>query len=319
MHVLIADPFQSAGVEGLRALGCQVSHEPAASGETLVDAVANLRPDVLVVRSTKAPEAVLAAAPLKLVIRAGSGYDNIDVAAAQRLGIPVANCPRMNSIAVAELAFAFIAAIDRRLPDNLDALRAGQWRKGEFSKARGLYGRTLGVVGLGSIGTELVQRARAFGMHVVGWSRSLTPQRAAYLGVRPVGSPEEVAAAADVVSVHIVLSDETRGSLGKPFFDAVQPGAILINTARAELLDQDALREAILTKGIKVGLDVWPNEPPGTEGTFSSDLVGLPGVYGTAHIGASTQQAQDAVALEVVRIVRELIADRPVPNLVEPR
>ncbi len=316
MHVLIADPFQTAGVEGLEALGCRVSHEPGASGAALVEAVSRLQPDVLIVRSTKAPAAVLEAAPLKLVIRAGSGYDNIDIAAAGRLGVPVANCPRMNSIAVAELAFAFIAAIDRRLPDNLDALHAGQWRKGEFAKARGLYGSTLGVIGVGSIGGELVARARAFGMHVVGWSRSLTPERAAYLGIRPLGSPEEVAAASDVVSLHIVLSDATRGLIGKSFFDAMRPGAVLVNTARAELLDLDALKDAIAGKGIKVAMDVWPDEPPGTEGDFVSDLVNLPGVYGTAHIGASTQQAQDAVATEVVRIVRELVADRPIPNLV---
>jgi len=319
MHVLIADPFQDTGLKGLAELGCRVSHEPGVKGPALVEAVARLQPDVLVVRSTKAPAEVLGAAPLKLVIRAGSGYDNIDIAAAVRLGIPVANCPRMNSVAVAELAFAFIAAMDRRLPENLDALRAGQWRKGEFAKAHGLFGRTLGIVGVGSIGSELVHRARAFGMHVVGWSRSLTPMKAADLGLLRLGSPEEVAAASDVVSLHMVLADDTRGRIGKPFFEAMRPGALLVNTARAELLDVAALKDAIETKGVRLAMDVWPDEPPGTEGEFHSDLIGLPGVYGTAHIGASTEQAQDAVAAETVRIVRELMADRPIPNLVNPQ
>jgi len=318
MRVLIADAFEASGVDGLEALGCEVTVSPALTGDALVAAVAEAQPDVLIVRSTKVTEPIVAAGvpALRLVVRAGAGYDTIDVAAASRRGVYVANCPGQNSVAVAELAFGLIAALDRRIPDNVAALREGRWAKGEFSKARGLYGRTLGVVGLGSIAAELVKRAQAFGMPVVAWSRSLTDEAASELGVRRLGSPEEVAAAADVVSVHLALNDATRGFVGAAFFDAMRPGAAFVNTSRAEIVDAAALRAAIDAKGLRVALDVWPDEPSGSAGEFSSDLASVPGVIGTAHIGASTEQAQQAIASEAVRIVGEFAAGRDVPNVV---
>ena len=318
MRVLIADAFEAAGVEGLEALGCNVTVSPTLSGDTLVAAVAEAQPDVLIVRSTKVTEPVIAAASpaLRLILRAGAGYDTIDVPAASRRGVYVANCPGQNSVAVAELAFGLIAALDRRIPDNVAALREGRWAKGEFSKARGLYGRTLGVVGLGSIAAELVKRARAFGMPVVAWSRSLTDEAAAELGVRRASSPEEVAAAADVVSVHLALNDATRGFIGEAFFGAMREGAGFVNTSRAEIVDAAALRRAIEAKGLRVALDVWPDEPSGSAGEFHSELAAFPGVIGTAHIGASTEQAQQAIAAEAVRIVAEFGAGRDVPHVV---
>ena len=155
-----------------------MSFEPDLKDEALAEAVRTLNPDVLVVRSTKVTEPMLAAGALKLVVRAGAGYNTIDVAAASRRGIYVSNCPGKNSIAVAELAFALVLALDRRVADNVIALRRGEWNKKEFSKARGLYGRTLGLIGTGQIGQEMIPRARAFGMKVVAWSRSLTAESA---------------------------------------------------------------------------------------------------------------------------------------------
>ena len=143
MRVLVADSFDSSGLDALAKAGCTVTYRPQAKDQALVNEVAAAAPDVLIVRSTKVPEAVLAAGPLKLVVRAGAGYNTIDVAAASRLGIYVSNCPGKNSIAVAELAFALIAALDRRIADNVADLRAGVWNKGEYGKARGLFGRTL--------------------------------------------------------------------------------------------------------------------------------------------------------------------------------
>ena len=143
MRVLIADEFEQSGRDELQALGCEVRFAPKLKDEALVADVEQFRPDVLVVRGTKVPEAVLAAGALKLVVRAGAGYNTIDVAAASRRGIYVSNCPGKNSIAVAELAFGLILALDRQIPDNVIALRQGQWNKSAFSKARGLYGRTL--------------------------------------------------------------------------------------------------------------------------------------------------------------------------------
>ena len=214
MHVLIADKFEQSGRDGLQAIGCEVSYKPDLKDEALVEAIAETKPDALVVRSTKVNEAMLDAGALKLVVRAGAGYNTIDVAAASRRGIYVSNCPGKNSIAVAELAFALILALDRRIADNVISLRRGEWNKKEFSKARGLYGRTLGLVGLGRIGQEMIPRAQAFGMPVVAWSRSLTPARADSLGVEHKESPQEVARAADIVSVHLALTPDTRSLIG---------------------------------------------------------------------------------------------------------
>jgi D-3-phosphoglycerate dehydrogenase len=316
MRVLVADSFESSGLDALAEAGCTVTYRPQAKDQALVDEVAAAAPDVLIVRSTKVPEAVLAAAPLKLVVRAGAGYNTIDVAAASRLGIYVSNCPGKNSVAVAELAFALIAALDRRVADNVADLRAGVWNKSEYGKARGLYGRTLGLIGLGGIGSAMVPRALAFGMPVVAWSRSLTDQRAAELGITRLGSPAEVAEHADVVSVHLALNGETRGLLGADFFAAMREGAFFINTSRGEVIDQDALAAAVRDKGIRAGLDVFADEPSTGTGEFHPAIVDLPGVYGTHHIGASTDQAQLAIADEAVRIVRVFAETGAVPNVV---
>ncbi|MFT3860365.1 NAD(P)-dependent oxidoreductase [Micropruina sp.] len=316
MRVLVADAFEPSGLDALADAGCEVVYRPQAKDQALVDQVAAVAPDVLIVRSTKVPAAVLAAAPLKLVVRAGAGYNTIDVAAASRLGIYVSNCPGKNSIAVAELAFALIAALDRRVADNVADLRAGVWNKAEYGKARGLYGRTLGLIGLGGIGSAMVPRAHAFGMPVVAWSRSLTDQRASELGVTRVGSPAEVARACDVVSVHLALNGHTRGLLNADFFAQLRDGAYFINTSRGEVIDEAALAAAVRDKGVRAGLDVFADEPAGGRGEFHPAIVDLPGVYGTHHIGASTQQAQLAIADEAVRIVRVFAQTGTVPNVV---
>src|SRR6476659_8530468 len=234
MKVLVADKFEQSGRDGLEALGCEVSYQPDLKDDALVNAIGQEHPDVLVVRGTKVTEPMLAAGPLKLIVRAGAGYNTIDVAAASGRGIYVSNCPGKNSIAVAELAFALILALDRRVADNVIALRAGEWNKKEFSKARGLFGRTLGLVGVGKIGQEMIPRAKAFGMPVVAWSRSLTPEKAETLGVELKESPKAVASASDVVSVHLALNPETKNLLSTEFFNAMQEGAYFINTARGE-------------------------------------------------------------------------------------
>src|SRR5947209_10083899 len=210
MRILIADKFERFGRDGLQALGCEISFQPDLKDEALVETIAKEQPDVLVVRGTKVTEPMLAAGPLKLIVRAGAGYNTIDVAAASKRGIYVSNCTGKNSIAVAELAFALILALDRRVADNVIALRKGEWNKKEFSKARGLFGRTIGLIGLGKIGQEMIPRARAFGMPVIAWSRSLRPERASALGLEFKQSPMEVAQAADIVSVHLALNPHTK-------------------------------------------------------------------------------------------------------------
>jgi D-3-phosphoglycerate dehydrogenase len=261
-------------------------------------------------------DALRAGTALTLVIRAGAGIDTIDVAAASELGVFVSNCPGKNSIAVAELVLGLLLACDRRIPDQVVDLRLGQWNKGNYSKARGLYGRTLGIVGLGQIGREVAQRARAFGMRVIAWSRSLTHDEAERLGISYAQTPLEVAREADAVTINVAANAETRNLVNAEFLGAMKPGAYLINTARGSVVDEAALEQAVRDKGIRAGLDVFQNEPAGSTGEFSNPVVQNAGVYGTHHVGASTDQAQVAIAHEVIRIVQSFQSSGEVPNAV---
>ncbi len=331
MKVLVADKFEPSGIDGLKAAGCEVVYQPDLKDAALVEAIHSTEADVLVVRSTVVNEAMLDAGRLALVVRAGAGYNTIDVAAASTRGIYVSNCPGKNAIAVAELTFALILALDRRVPDNVANLREGRWNKKEYAKARGIFGRTLGLLGLGNIGREVARRAIAFGMPLVVWTRRfdgqhrvLTMDDAPLVGFEiPSGahvelapSPADVAARADILSVHLALGKETRGLVNTAVLDRLAPGAFVINTARGEIVDQDALASVVREKGIRVGLDVFPDEPAAATAEYRNPLVGLPGVYGTHHIGASTDQAQEAIAAETVRIVRTYMETGKVPNVV---
>jgi D-3-phosphoglycerate dehydrogenase len=325
VRVFVADAFEKSGIDGLRAAGCEVVHEPALEGDALADALARTSADVLVVRSTKVTAAMLDAGSLSLVVRAGAGYNTIDVAAASARGIYVSNCPGRNAVAVAELTLGLILALDRRIPDNVATLRAGHWDKKRFSKAAGLAGRTLGLLGYGAIGREVARRAQACGLHLVVWSRSLTPASdAATLGlhhspestVRVAASPADVAAACDILSVHVALAPATKQLVDADVLSKLKPGAFVINTARAEVMDYDALEAAVREKSLRVGLDVFRNEPSAGTGEYRDSLLELPDVYGTHHIGASTEQAQEAIAAETVRIVTAFKQSGKVPNCV---
>lgn len=316
MKVLVADKFEQSGLEGLKALGVEVLSEPDLKDEALKARIHESGCEVLVVRSTKVTEPMIAGSKLAVIIRAGAGYNTIDVVAASANGVYVTNCPGKNSQAVAELAFGLILSLDRHIPDNVSQLREGKWNKKQFSKAKGLYGRTLGLVGMGKIGQEMVTRARAFGMHVVAFSRWMTPDVAAAMGIGRAGSLEELAQLSDVVSVHVSLTPETKGILSKSFFAAMKPGAYFVNTSRCEVVDQAALESAMLSKGILAGLDVFEGEPSGGEGEYDGSIRNQPNAYCTHHIGASTDQAQEAVASEVVRIVKEYLLTGVVPNVV---
>ena len=332
MKILIADKFEQSGTDGLKAAGCEVVSDPDLKDDALREAIAATGADVLVVRGTKVTSAMLDSGRLSLVVRAGAGYNTIDVAAASKRGIYVSNCPGKNAIAVAELAFALMLALDRRVPDNVAELRAGKWNKKEYSKAQGLFGKTLGLLGVGNIGREMIRRAGGFGLNVVIWSRRFAGQRrpladheARELGVesalRQVAieiepTPADVAARADVLSLHLALGPETRGLVNADVLGRLKPGAILINTARGEVVDEAAAASAVRERGLRVGLDVFAQEPSGATGEFVSELASLPGVYGTHHIGASTEQAQDAIAAETVRIISTFKETGRVPNVV---
>jgi D-3-phosphoglycerate dehydrogenase len=315
--VLVADKFEKVGVDGLAELGCRVVLRPELSTADLPAAIRECDAKILVVRSTRVDAATLASgASLSLVIRAGAGIDTIDVPTASKLGVFVSNCPGKNSIAVAELVMGLMLACDRRIPDQVADLRAGSWRKGEYQKARGLHGRILGVVGLGQIGQLIVDRARAFGMTIVAWSRQLTVEDAARQGIGYCLTPLEVARLADVVTLNVAATPETQHLVNSEFLAAMKPGAYLINTSRGTVVDEAALDRAVREKGIRAGLAVFDPEPAGATGAFSNPIVQTPGVYGTHHVGASTDQAQVAIAHEVVRICRAYIETGAVPNCV---
>ncbi|HTO74382.1 MAG TPA: 3-phosphoglycerate dehydrogenase, partial [Gemmatimonadales bacterium] len=317
MKVLIADKFEKVGIDGLKELGCTVTLKPDVKAEELPALMREVDPAVLIVRSKKVTAETLAAGVgLGLVIRAGAGIDTIDVAAASSRGVFVTNCPGKNSIAVAELVMALLLECDRRVADQTAELRAGKWNKGEYSKARGLAGRTLGIVGLGQIGREVASRARAFGMRVVGWSRNLTIEEALRLGVDYAQTPLDVARVSDAVSIHVAATAETRNLVNAEFLAALRPGAYLINTSRGSVVDEAALLTAIREKGVRAGLDVFQNEPAGSQADFESAVAREPGVYGSHHIGASTEQAQVAIAHEVIRIVQAFVERGEVPNCV---
>ncbi len=332
MKVLVADKFEQSGIDGLKRAGCEVVYEPDLKDDRLKEAIRATSAEVLVVRGTMVTAPMLDAGRLALIVRAGAGYNTIDVAAASSRGIYVSNCPGKNAIAVAELAFALILALDRRVPDNVAALRAGKWNKKEFSKAKGLYGQTLGLLGLGSIGQEVIRRAAGFGMNVVVWSRRFAGEdrpmhdhEARDLGIEPAlrtvridlaPTPGDVASRSDILSVHLALSSETKGLVDAALLARLKPGAIFVNTARGDVVDHAALADAAREKSLRVGLDVFPNEPAATAADFTFDLAALPNVYGTHHIGASTDQAQEAIAAETVRIVRSYKDTGKVPNVV---
>jgi D-3-phosphoglycerate dehydrogenase len=336
MKVLVADKFEKSGIEGLKAAGCEVVYEPDLKDATLVEAIGKTGADVLVVRSTMVTEPMLDAGRLSLIVRAGAGYNTIDVKAASKRGIYVSNCPGKNSVAVAELAFGLIIAMDRRIPDNVAELRAGKWNKKEYSKARGLQGRTLGLLGFGNIGQEMAKRAQAFGMNLVVWSEigiavdrdGLPVDLPILVRFRPASgpliepiirvakTPAEVAENCDILSVHLAANAKTKGIVNANVLGCLKPGSYFVNTARHEVVDYKALEQVVKEKNIRVALDVYPGEPAATAADFDYAMVKMTGVYGTHHIGASTDQSQEAIAAETVRIIKVYKEKGIVPNVV---
>jgi D-3-phosphoglycerate dehydrogenase len=315
MKTLIADKFPQAHLGRLMALGCEVAYHPGAFPAELPALAADA--EILVVRGKKVTAATLEAGrKLALVLRAGAGVNTIDIRSASARGIFVSNCPGKNSIAVAELVFALLLAMDRRIPENTAALRAGLWNKKEFSKADGIYGKTLGVVGVGSIGREVIQRAQAFGLRVIAWSRSLTAAGAAELEIERRENLDHLFCEADIVTVHLALQEETRKLVNAARLGLMKPHAIFINTSRGEVVDQAALREAVAAGRIRAGLDVFDPEPAEGEGPFNDPILSLPNFYGTHHIGASTEQAQNAIADETVRVIEMFVKTGVVLNCV---
>ena len=319
MKVLIADKFADHGVDALREAGCEVMLDPDLKDEALTKAVSETQCNALVVRSTRVTAEMLDVSPnLALVIRAGSGYDTIDVPAATQRNIRVCNCPGMNSVAVAELTIGLMIALDRRIVDEAADLRRGIWNKRQYSKARGLKGRTFGTIGLGRIGYEVAKRAAAFEMKLI--YSDVIEQRSIEqeLGIRKVPL-KQLLAEADFVTLHVPGGKESRHMIGPDELALMKPTAFLIHCSRGGVVDDVALVEAVKSGTIAgAAVDVYEIEPAASDKEFTNPIGQVPKIYGTHHVGASTEQAQNAVAEEVVRIVRGYVENGEFINCVNP-
>ncbi|MEO8106328.1 MAG: NAD(P)-dependent oxidoreductase [Actinomycetes bacterium] len=316
MRILVADSLEASAVATLESAGHSCTIDPDLTGDTLPDHIGDN--EVLIVRSTKVTQAAIdAGKALALVVRAGAGTNTIDVASATSAGVVVCNVPGRNAAAVAELAFGLMLAIDRRIPDGVIEMRDGHWdKKGMTKGARGLAGAALGIVGLGSIGLGVAQRAKAFGMKVIALQRpgrsSESQARITDLDIDLLDSLPALAAAVDILSLHIPAGPSTAGIVDRETIDAMRPRAILINTSRADIIDSDALLDALTDGRVRAGLDVFPDEPGTGSAEWSSPLSTHPAVVGTHHIGASTEQAQLSVAAGVVDVVAAFASSAPI-------
>jgi D-3-phosphoglycerate dehydrogenase len=320
MKILVADQFPQRHISALEkaAPDLRVVYRPELNARDLEgDALSDV--SVLIVRSTEVSAQAITTGPvLTLIVRAGAGVNTIDTAAASERGIYVANCPGKNSIAVAELAMGLILAFDRQIPQGTADLKAGKWQKSLYSQAEGLYGRTLGLIGVGAIARLVIQRAHAFGMRLVVSAPELTDDMAERLGVQRAASVKAVFERADIVSLHLPLAKDTRNLIGADELGALRPGGLLVNTSRAEVVDREALTAALAdeNRGLRYATDVFHDEPKGGKGAFFDPIVQHQRVIGTHHIGASTEQAQDAIAEEAVHIVRTFLRSGDVPSCV---
>ena len=299
MKILLADTLPPFAVSRLEDAGDDVVVDGGLSGDELGGALGGV--EVLVVRSTPVDAAALDQADeLGLIVRAGAGTNTIDTARAAELGIFVCNVPGQNALAVAELAMGLLIAVDRHIAAATADLREGRWNKKAYSQADGLFGRTLGIIGLGDIGIAMAARATAFGIDVIAVEKpgrsAATLERAERAGVEFVDSLDTLLGTADIVSLHVPGAPETAGMVDADFLAKMRDDAILINTSRGDVVDEAALIEAMDTRGIRAGLDVFADEPGGGTGEFACALARHPSVVATHHVGASTEQAQDAVA-----------------------
>ncbi len=310
MKILIADSFPESHIDELTRLGHEVNPNPALDAAALPQAIADH--GALIVRSTQVTTATLAAGEsLKLVIRAGAGTNTIDKSGAAERGIRVCNVPGANSIAVAELVMGLIIAIDRNIADAAADLKNRIWNKKKYSTGRGLYGQKIGILGLGAIGLAVAERARAFGIEVYAIAKPGRSDKAAKritdAGIIQLDSRDEILETCDIITLHMPSTDNTRNMVDSAFLDKMKDGATLINTSRGDLIDEAALIEAMATKGIRAGLDVYRNEPASGSAGFESALANHESVCGAHHIGASTAQAQTAVANGVIDVIHSFV------------
>jgi D-3-phosphoglycerate dehydrogenase len=310
VKIVVADPLPPSALDVLRQERWTVDELVGAPRPRLAAALGDA--DALVVRSaTRVDGDLLAAAPaLRAIARAGTGVDNVDLDAASARGIVVLNAPGANSVSVAEHTLALMLALARNVTRADRSLKAGRWEKARLTGIE-LRGKTLGIVGLGRVGQEVALRARAFGMHLLAHDPYIASQVAEELGVDLVAL-DELCARADFISLHVPSTPATRHLFDAARLGQIKPGARLINTARGDLVDEDALADAIEAGRLAgAALDVFQEEPP-----RHHRLLSLPQVIVTPHIAASTAEAQELVGLETARCLRDFLRDGLVRNAV---
>ncbi|NDH84449.1 MAG: hydroxyacid dehydrogenase [Actinobacteria bacterium] len=315
MKVLLADALPDAAVERLEAAGDEVTRMPDLDADTLPEHIAGF--EVLIVRSTKVTAAALDQADsLGLIVRAGAGTNTIDCDRAAELGVFVCNVPGKNALAVAELTMGLLLAIDRHIAAGTADLRTGTWNKKAYSKAEGLFGRRMGIIGVGDIGIATAARASAFGIDVIAVAKpsrsDLAVARAEAAGITFVDTLDELLTTSDIVSLHVPGSTDTKGMVDSAFLAKMKDGAVLLNTSRGDVVDEAALIDAMDNRGMRAGLDVYANEPGSGTAEFDSALAKHPSVVGTHHVGASTNQAQVAVTDGTIDTVQAYRAGEPV-------
>ncbi|HOP69479.1 MAG: phosphoglycerate dehydrogenase [Dethiobacteria bacterium] len=305
MKVIITDPLSEEGVAVL-AKHAQVDQKIGLSQEQLVEIIGDY--DALVVRSgTRVTAPIIKAGKkLKVIGRAGVGVDNIDVEQATRQGIIVINAPQGNTISAAEHAIAMLTSLARNIPEANAYLKSGKWERSRFMGVE-LYHKTLGIIGLGRIGSEVAKRARAMGMKIIAYDPYVPREQAEKKGVVLTGL-EELLSKADFITLHLPLTEASYHIIGPRAFELMKPGVYLVNCARGGLIDEEALYKALVDKKVAgAALDVFEKEPP-----LDSPLLKLPNVLVTPHLGASTREAQVNVAIQVAEQVVHALRGEPV-------
>ena len=311
-HILVSDPIADAGIEILRGIpDATVDVKLGLKPEELVAMIGNY--DALAVRSeTKVTAAVLAAATkLQIIGRAGVGVDNIDVTEATRRGIVVVNSPEGNTLAAAELAVGMLLALARKIPQADASLRAGKWERKKFVGTE-IYGKTVGVIGLGKIGRNVATRMKSFETEVIAYDPFATKESAARIGVELV-SLEDIYRRSDFITVHVPLNNDTRGMIGTAQIALMKDGVRIINCARGGLADEAALAAAIASGKVGgVAFDVFGSEPPEAE----NPLLSLSENVVTPHLGASTEEAQVNVAIDIAEQIADVLTGKPARSAV---
>jgi D-3-phosphoglycerate dehydrogenase len=312
MKILITDPVDRSCIKILEEEGFEVDLRVGISGEELRRIIGGY--SALIVRSgTKVTSDIInSAVNLKIIGRAGAGVDNIDVNAATRRGIIVMNTPGGNTISTAEHTISLLLSLARNIPQACSDLKLGNWNRRKFMGVE-LYGKTIGIIGVGKIGREVALRCRAFGMNVIGYDPVLSSEVASRLGIELVSELDEIFRRSDFITLHVPLTDETRGMIGRDELARCKRGVRIINCARGGIIDEMALLEAIESGHVAgAALDVFVQEPP----PRGHPLICHPKVIVTPHLGAATEEAQEKVAIQIAHQIADALKGRAVVGAV---